>query len=124
MRQAHSAVECGHHCPPGPGPYAGDRVAVHNIWWLLKQPDKQKLTSVYRFTKTYPYIPVSCYAEPMARASTRPRLVLTAEEKTRLDQLRHSKTAAFRDRPTSADPMAPSCRQDCEPDRTRPEDDA
>lgn len=33
----------------------------------------------------------------MARASTRPRLVLTAEEKSHLDQLRHSKTAAFRD---------------------------
>ena len=34
---------------------------------------------------------------PMARASTRSRLVLTAEEKSRLDQLRQSKTAAFRD---------------------------
>ena len=33
----------------------------------------------------------------MARASTRPRLVLTAEEKSRLDRLRQSKTAAFRD---------------------------
>ena len=33
----------------------------------------------------------------MARASTRSRLVLTAEEKSRLDQLRQSKTAAFRD---------------------------
>src|SRR6266516_7133207 len=33
----------------------------------------------------------------MARASTRPRLVLTAEEKDHLDQLRQSKTAAFRD---------------------------
>jgi hypothetical protein len=33
----------------------------------------------------------------MARASTRPRLVLTAEEKSHLDQLRQSKTAAFRD---------------------------
>ena len=33
----------------------------------------------------------------MARVSTRPRLVLTAEEKSRLDQLRQSKTAAFRD---------------------------
>src|SRR5580658_6449823 len=31
---------------------------------------------VYRSAKTYPYILVSCYAEPMARASTRPRLVL------------------------------------------------
>ena len=33
----------------------------------------------------------------MARASRRPRLVLTDEEKNRLDQLRQSKTAAFRD---------------------------
>ena len=33
----------------------------------------------------------------MARASRRPRLRLTDEEKTRLDQLRQSKTAAFRD---------------------------
>ena len=33
----------------------------------------------------------------MARASTRPRLVLTAEEMNYLDQLRQSKTAAFRD---------------------------
>src|SRR5437879_4947059 len=33
----------------------------------------------------------------MARASTRPRLVLTAEEQSYLDQLRQSKTAAFRD---------------------------
>jgi transposase len=33
----------------------------------------------------------------MARASKRPRLVLTDEEKNRLDQLRQSKTAAFRD---------------------------
>jgi len=33
----------------------------------------------------------------MARVSTRPRLVLTAEEKSRLDQLRQSKIAAFRD---------------------------
>jgi transposase len=33
----------------------------------------------------------------MARASTRPRLVLTDEEKQHLDQLRQSKTAAFRD---------------------------
>jgi len=33
----------------------------------------------------------------MARASKRSRLVLTAEEKSRLDQLRQSKTAAFRD---------------------------
>jgi transposase len=33
----------------------------------------------------------------MARASTRPRLVLTGEEKNHLDQLRQSKTAAFRD---------------------------
>jgi transposase len=33
----------------------------------------------------------------MAQASTRSKLVLTAEEKTRLDQLRQSKTAAFRD---------------------------
>src|SRR6266852_4961436 len=33
----------------------------------------------------------------MARASTRPRLVLTAEEKSHLDQLRQSKTASFRD---------------------------
>ncbi len=33
----------------------------------------------------------------MARASTRSRLVLTAEEKSHLDQLRQSKTAAFRD---------------------------
>jgi transposase len=33
----------------------------------------------------------------MARASTHPKLVLTAEEKDRLDQLRQSKTAAFRD---------------------------
>jgi transposase len=33
----------------------------------------------------------------MARASTRPRLVLTDEEKHHLDQLRQSKTAAFRD---------------------------
>ena len=33
----------------------------------------------------------------MARASTRPRLVLTAEEKSHLDQLRQSKTAPFRD---------------------------
>src|SRR6266481_3701763 len=32
----------------------------------------------------------------MARASTRPRLVLTAEEKSHLDQLRQSKTAPFR----------------------------
>ena len=36
-----------------------------------------------------------CWA--MARASRRPRLVLTDEEKNRLDQLRQSKTAAFRD---------------------------
>ena len=33
----------------------------------------------------------------MARVSTRPPLVFTAEEKSRLDQLRQSKTAAFRD---------------------------
>jgi len=33
----------------------------------------------------------------MARASTRPKLVLTDEEKKHLDQLRQSKTAAFRD---------------------------
>jgi hypothetical protein len=33
----------------------------------------------------------------MPRASTRPRLVLTAEEKSHLDQLRQPKTAAFRD---------------------------
>ena len=33
----------------------------------------------------------------MARAPTRPRLVLTAEEMSHLDQLRQSKTAAFRD---------------------------
>jgi transposase len=33
----------------------------------------------------------------MARASTRPRLVLTDEEKIHLDQLRQSKAAAFRD---------------------------
>jgi transposase len=33
----------------------------------------------------------------MARASTRPRLVLTGEEKHHLDLLRQSKTAAFRD---------------------------
>jgi transposase len=33
----------------------------------------------------------------MARASTRSRLVLTDEEKSHLDQLRQSKTAAFRD---------------------------
>ena len=33
----------------------------------------------------------------MARAPTRPRLVLTAEEVSHLDQLRQSKTAAFRD---------------------------
>jgi len=33
----------------------------------------------------------------MARASTRPRLVLTDEEKKHLNQLRQSKTAAFRD---------------------------
>src|SRR3984885_650711 len=33
----------------------------------------------------------------MARASTHPKLVLTAEEKDDLDQLRQSKTAAFRD---------------------------
>lgn len=33
----------------------------------------------------------------MARASTRPRLVLTDEEKQHLDQFRQSKTAAFRD---------------------------
>src|ERR1700694_2493643 len=33
----------------------------------------------------------------MARVSTRPRLVLTDEEKGHLDQLRQSKTAAFRD---------------------------
>jgi hypothetical protein len=33
----------------------------------------------------------------MARAPTRSRLVLTAEEKSHLDQLRQSKTAAFRD---------------------------
>lgn len=33
----------------------------------------------------------------MARASTRPRLVLTDEEKKHLDQLRQSKTAPFRD---------------------------
>ena len=36
-----------------------------------------------------------CWA--MARASKRPRLVLTDEEKNRLDQFRQSKTAAFRD---------------------------
>jgi transposase len=33
----------------------------------------------------------------MARASTRPKLVLTKEEKEHLDHLRQSKTAAFRD---------------------------
>src|ERR1039457_4284951 len=33
----------------------------------------------------------------MARASRRPKLVLTDEEKTHLDQLRQSRTAAFRD---------------------------
>ena len=33
----------------------------------------------------------------MARASTRPRLVLTGEEKHHFDLLRQSKTAAFRD---------------------------
>src|SRR6202162_1057339 len=33
----------------------------------------------------------------MARASARARLILTDEEKSRLDQLRQSKTAAFRD---------------------------
>ena len=33
----------------------------------------------------------------MDLASTRPRLVLTAEEKNHLAQLRQSKTAAFRD---------------------------
>src|SRR6266849_262872 len=33
----------------------------------------------------------------MARASTRPRLVLTADEKRHLDQLRQSKTGPFRD---------------------------
>src|SRR5690242_16135907 len=33
----------------------------------------------------------------MARVSARPPLVFTAEEKSRLDQLRQSKTAAFRD---------------------------
>src|ERR1700682_1508112 len=33
----------------------------------------------------------------MARVSTRPPLVFTAEENSRLDQLRQSKTAAFRD---------------------------
>src|SRR5687767_12034936 len=33
----------------------------------------------------------------MARASTRPRLVLTSEEKNHLNQLRQSKTAALRD---------------------------
>ena len=33
----------------------------------------------------------------MPRASTHPKLVLTAEEKDHLDQLRQSKTAAFRD---------------------------
>lgn len=38
-----------------------------------------------------------CYAGLMARASTRPRLVLTADEKSHLDQLRQSQTAAFRD---------------------------
>src|SRR6266704_164804 len=36
-----------------------------------------------------------CWA--MARTSKRPRLVLTDEEKNRLDQFRQSKTAAFRD---------------------------
>ena len=33
----------------------------------------------------------------MARTSTRPRLVLTAEEKNYLDEIRHSRTAAVRD---------------------------
>ena len=33
----------------------------------------------------------------MARASRRPRLVVTVEEKAYLDQLRHSRTAAVRD---------------------------
>jgi hypothetical protein len=33
----------------------------------------------------------------MARASRRPKLVLTDEEKTHLDRLRQSRTAAFRD---------------------------
>jgi transposase len=33
----------------------------------------------------------------MARVSRRPKLILTDEEKQHLDQLRHSKTAAFRD---------------------------
>ena len=52
---------------------------------------------VYRFIKTYRYVCVLCYAAHMARASTRPKLVLTDEEKKYLDQLRQSKTAAFRD---------------------------
>ena len=38
-----------------------------------------------------------CYAGGMARGSAHPKLALTAEEKNRLDQLRQSKTAAFRD---------------------------
>jgi hypothetical protein len=38
-----------------------------------------------------------CYAQSMARASTRPGLVFTDEEKKHLDQLRQSKTAAIRD---------------------------
>src|SRR5271156_3023105 len=57
----------------------------------------QGLTLVIRFTKIYPYCSTFCYAQPMARVSRRPRLVLTDEEKQILDQLRYSKTAAFRD---------------------------
>lgn len=38
-----------------------------------------------------------CYAEGMARASKRPRLILTDEEKEYLDSLRQSRTAAIRE---------------------------
>ena len=49
----------------------------------------------------------------MARASRRPKLVLTGEEKTHLDQLRQSRTAALRD-----------VQRARKPDRARPKDDA
>ncbi len=43
------------------------------------------------------YISILCYAQGMARQSTRPKLVLTPEEVRLLEQLRQSRTAAWRE---------------------------
>jgi transposase len=51
---------------------------------------------VYSFSKTFTSDPISCYAPGMA-TSRRPPLLLTAEEKRRLDELRRSRTAPVRD---------------------------